>query len=64
MFFTKMSLDMPNQIIDLIHSFLRQGKGHFSKRARTKEFKALSDAEIQQIETLYSRSFGTARPEL
>jgi hypothetical protein len=55
---------MPNQIIDLIHSFLRQGKGHFSKRARTKEFKALSDAEIQQIETLYSRSFGTARPEL
>lgn len=54
-------LDMPNQTIDLIHRFLRQGDGHFSKRARTKECKALSDAEIQQIEKLYAKSFGKLR---
>ncbi len=39
-------LDMPNQKIDLLHHFLRQGKGHLSKRARTKEFTALTNTEI------------------
>ena len=50
-------LDIPNQKIDLLHHFLRQGKGRLSKRARTKEFAALTDAEIAQIEGLYSDSF-------
>jgi len=50
-------LDMPNQKIDQLHHFLRQGKGRLSKRARTKEFAALTDAEIAQIEGLYSDSF-------
>ncbi len=50
-------LDIPNQKIDLLHHFLRQGKGHLSKRARTKEFAALTDGEITQIEDLYSDSF-------
>ncbi len=54
-------LDMPNQTIDLIFSFLKQGNGHFSKRARMKEFESLTDAEIQQIETLYSTSLGKLR---
>lgn len=54
-------LDMPKRKIDLIHDFLKQGKGHFSKRARAKEFKALTDEEIQQIETLYLKTFGKLR---
>jgi Fic family protein len=52
-------LDMPTQKIDLIHHFLQQGQGQLSKRARTKEFSALTDAEIKQIELLYAKSFGT-----
>lgn len=56
-------LDMPNQTIDLLHGFLRQGSGHLSKRARMKQFEALTDAEIQQIETLYSESFSNLRGE-
>ena len=52
-------LDMPNQKLDLLHHFLKQGKGHLSKRARTKEFAALTGAEITQIEGLYSDSFAT-----
>jgi Fic family protein len=50
-------LDMSNQKIDLLHHFLTQGKGHLSKRARTKEFAVLTDAEITRIEALYSDSF-------
>jgi Fic family protein len=56
-------LDMSNQKIDLIHRFLRRGKGHFSKRARTKELKPLSEAEIQQIEELYARTLGKLRQD-
>lgn len=55
-------LDMPNQKIALLHHFLKQGKGHLSKRARTKEFAALTDAEIAQLECLYSESFAKLDP--
>ncbi len=54
-------LDMPNQKIDLIHRFLQEGQGHLSKRARTKEFVALTDSEIKKIEVLYAKSF---RPDV
>jgi len=50
-------LDMPNEKIDLLHHFLQQGQGHLSKRARTKEFPALTDTEIKQIEGLYANNF-------
>ncbi|MCZ6480775.1 MAG: Fic family protein [candidate division NC10 bacterium] len=56
-------LDMPNQKIDLIHHFLRQGQGHLSTRARTKEFAALTNAEIKQIEGLYAQCFGKKQNE-
>ncbi len=56
-------LDMPNQKIDLIQKFLQQGHGHISKRARTKELAALTDAEIKQIEVLYANSFGKMHNE-
>ena len=49
--------DMPDHTIDLMVRFLRQNKGVFSKRAREKEFKALSDAERGELETLYAEIF-------
>ena len=56
-------LDMPNQKIDLLHQFLRQGQGQLSTRARTKEFAALTNAEIKQIEGLYAEYFGKHNAE-
>ena len=37
--------------------FLRQGKGVLSKRARTNEFSALSEVEVQKVEKLYADSW-------
>jgi Fic family protein len=50
-------VDMPNQKIDLLWHFLRQGKGVLAKRARTNEFSALSEVEVQQVEKLYADSW-------
>src|SRR5258708_1867928 len=47
-------VDMPKQRIDLLWHFLRQGEGALSKRARTNEFAALADLEVQQIQDLYA----------
>ena len=50
-------VDMPQRKVDLLHRFLRQGKGRLSKRARTGEFAPLSDAEVGLVEKLYEESF-------
>jgi Fic family protein len=42
--------EMPDNLVALLIRFLEQHKGRFSKRARTKEFEALSDSEIEEIE--------------
>lgn len=49
--------DMPNSMVDLLHHFLRQNGGKLSKRARTKEFKLLTDEEVETIETAYVKAF-------
>jgi hypothetical protein len=54
-------VDMPNQKIDLLWHFLRQGQGVLSKRARTNEFSALSEVEVQQVEKLYADSWEERR---
>jgi hypothetical protein len=54
-------VDMPNQKIDLLWHFLRQVKGVLSKRARTNEFSALSEVEVQQVEKLYADSWEEGR---
>lgn len=46
-------LDMPDATFDLMVGFLRQNKGHFSNRARTKEFAKLTDEEVVSIEGIY-----------
>ncbi|SSC64738.1 Fic family protein [Ciceribacter selenitireducens] len=47
-------IDMPDRLLDLLFRFLRQNEGRLSKRARDKEFSALSDAEAARIETIYA----------
>jgi Fic family protein len=50
--------DMPAAKIELLHAFLRQENGRLSKRAREKEFAALTDNEAEDVEALYRASFG------
>lgn len=47
-------IDMPDRLLDLLFRFLSQNEGRLSKRARDKEFSALSDAETIRIETIYT----------
>ncbi|MEW9612993.1 hypothetical protein AB3G45_03945 [Shinella sp. S4-D37] len=47
-------IDMPDRLLDLLFRFLRQNQGRLSKRAREKEFSALSDAEAARIETIFA----------
>ena len=49
-------VDMPGRTLDLLHRFLGQSGGRLSRRARDKEFAALTDAETQRIEALYAES--------
>ena len=49
--------EMPDNLVALLIRFLEQNKGRLSKRARTKEFEALSDSEIEEIEEKYMSIF-------
>src|SRR5436309_11663889 len=51
-------VEMPDREIELLRGFLAQGSGHLSKRAREKEFRALTDEEATQVEVLYNELFG------
>jgi hypothetical protein len=51
-------VEMPDREIELLRGFLAQGNGHLSKRAREKEFSALTDEEATRIEDLYKDLFG------
>lgn len=50
-------VDMPNRTLDLLFQFLHQNEGRLSNRARRKEFAALNDDEVAQIEAIYAESF-------
>lgn len=50
--------DMPAHTIELLHHFLLQGEGSLSKRARSNEFEALTDEEVNFVEDLYEECFG------
>lgn len=49
-------VDMPDDTIDLLHRILRQNDGRLSKRARMKEFAALTDSEVASIEASFAES--------
>jgi Fic family protein len=50
--------DMADHTVDLLVGFLDQNNGVFSKRAKEKEFKAFTDAERSELESLYASIFG------
>ncbi len=45
--------EMPDSLVALLVTFLDQNNGVLSKRAREKEFSALSEKEVKSIEKLY-----------
>ena len=45
--------EMPDNLVALLIRFLEENKGGLSKRARTKEFEALSDSEVEEIENKF-----------
>lgn len=47
-------LNLPDATFDLMMGFLRQNRGRFSQRARTKEFAKLTDEEVASIEAIYA----------
>ena len=49
--------DMPERTITLLVQFLRQNSGRLSKRARARNFRLLSAAEVERVEGLYRRCF-------
>ncbi|PWG61606.1 Fic family protein [Spiribacter halobius] len=53
-------VDMPDHTVDLLFRFLRQGDGRLSRRAREREFAALTDAEAARVEAVYERLFSEA----
>jgi len=56
--FIKNYIDMPDKLVDLLIRFLNQNNGKLSKRAKEREFKKLTDREIQAIEQKYAEIFG------
>ena len=50
---------MPDKDMENLIGFLRQNDGTLSKRARTKEFKALTDEEVAMLEDKYQAIFTT-----
>ncbi|MCB1977639.1 MAG: Fic family protein [Nitrosomonas sp.] len=53
-------IEMPDSMIDLLFNFLKQNNGHLSKRAKEKEFSALSADEVDYIEKNYAEIFQKA----
>lgn len=49
--------EMPDRLVATLVKFLEQNNGSLSKRAKDKEFSALSEKEVNYIEELYSEIF-------
>ena len=49
--------EMPDKMLSLLVSFLRQGAGKLSKRALKKEFSALDETEVKDIENKFKEIF-------
>ena len=48
---------MPDNMISLIVGFLEQGNGKLSVRSRKNEFSALTQKEVEEIETTFKEIF-------
>ena len=49
--------DMPDKLTETLIAFLRQNRGKFSKRARTKEFSKLTEKEAAMLEEKFAEIF-------
>ena len=49
-------VELPRRVVDLLVRFLEQGDGKLSGRALKKEFSALTEAEVEEVETLYEKT--------
>ncbi len=49
--------DMPEGTLDLLTRFLHQNNGLLSKRARKRELRLLTDAEVARVEAFYGECF-------
>jgi len=58
--FIETHFDMPDRLCETLIGFLRQGKGRLSKRAREREFRALTDEETAALENHYADVFSEA----
>ncbi len=56
-------VELPDATFDLMMGFLRQNDGHFSQRARTREFAALTNEEASAIEAIFQDLFGSTNAE-
>ena len=50
-------IDMPDRTVSLLINFLHQNNGKLSNRARSKEFSALTDEEVQMFENKFEEIF-------
>jgi hypothetical protein len=56
---------MPGATINLLFKFLKQNDGKLSRRARENEFAALTEQEMERIESIYANlPASSADPEL
>lgn len=55
--------DMPDKDMENLIGFLRQNHGQLSKRARTKEFEALTKDEVDMLEEKYQKIFSKQHPK-
>lgn len=53
-------VEMPDRKVETLRGFLAQGGGALSQRARTNEFRTLTDAEVERIQALYAETFDGA----
>ncbi len=49
--------EMPDNMVSLLIGFLEQGNGKLSARARKKEFSALTQNEVEEIEKTFKEIF-------
>ncbi|HEY2661419.1 MAG TPA: Fic family protein [Caulobacteraceae bacterium] len=57
-------LELPDAAFDLMMGFLRQNEGHFSERARNREFEKMTDEEAAEVEAIYGELLREATPPL
>jgi hypothetical protein len=51
------TVDMPDRLADDLLMFIRQSGGTLPKKRREKEFKALDDKEVRQLEDIVQEAF-------